>query len=87
MEHSYKPRLKPILKQHHFNVNRAQMNRYSCTQILISVHLDRFAYMQNLRMQIEICTWSQPGANFKNLHMVQLLHTCANPFTWTNLHT
>ena len=38
-------------------------------------------------MQIEICTWSQPGANFKNLHMVQILHTCANLFTWTDLHT
>ena len=50
MENSYKPRLKTILKQHHFNVNRAQMNKYSCTQILISAHMDRFAYMQNLRI-------------------------------------
>ena len=23
------------------------MNKYSCTQILISIHMDRFAYMQN----------------------------------------
>ena len=50
VEKSYKPRLKTILKQHHFNVNRAQMNKYSCTQILISVHMDRFAYMKNLRI-------------------------------------
>ena len=41
----------------------------------------KFAYMQ-----IEICTWSQPGANLKNLHMVQILRTCAKPFTWTDLH-
>ena len=39
-----KPRLKTVFKQHHFNVNRAQMNKYSCTQILISVHMDSFAY-------------------------------------------
>ena len=50
VENSYKPRLKTILKQHHFNVNRAQMNKYSCTQILFSVNMDRFAYMQNLRI-------------------------------------
>ena len=39
------------------------MNKYSCTQILISVHMDRFAYMQNLR----ICKLFQDfayGANF-----------------------
>ena len=50
VENSYKPRLKTILKQHHFNVNRAQMNKYSCTQILFSVNMDRVAYMQNLRI-------------------------------------
>ena len=50
VENSCKPRLKTILKQHHFNVNRAQKNKYSCTQILISVHMDRLAYMQNLRI-------------------------------------
>ena len=48
VENSYKPGLKTILKQHHFNINRAQMNKYSRTQIFISVHMDRFAYMQNL---------------------------------------
>ena len=59
------------------------MNKYSCTQILISVHMDRFAYMQNLRTYICKLKFarSQPGANFKNLHMMQILHTCANPFT------
>ena len=50
VENFYKPRLKTILKQHHFYVNRAQMNKYSCTQILISVHMDRFAFMQNLHI-------------------------------------
>ena len=50
VEHYYKHRLKPILKQHHFNVNRAPMNKYSCIQILISFYMDRFAYMQNLRI-------------------------------------
>ena len=42
----------------------------------------KFAYMQ-----VEICTWSQPGANFKKLHMVQILHACAILFTRTDLHT
>ena len=60
------------------------MNNYSCPQILISVHMERFAKFAY--MQIEICTWPQPGANFKNMHMVQILHACANPFTWTDLH-
>ena len=50
MENSYTSRLKTILKQHHFNVNMVQMNKFSCTQILISVHMDRFVYMQNLRI-------------------------------------
>ena len=50
VENSYKPRLKTILKQHHFNVHKAQMNKYSCTQILISLHMDKFAYMQNMRI-------------------------------------
>ena len=58
VENSYKPRLKSILKQHHSNFNMAQMNKYSCTQIFIFVHMDRFAYMQNLR----ICK--------SNLHLV-----------------
>ena len=69
VENSYEPGLKTILK-HHFNVNRTQMNKYSCTQILISIRMDRFAYMQNLcicklkfalslnQMQISrICIW------------------------------
>ena len=85
VENSYNPRLKTILKQHHFNINRAQMNKYSCTQILIS-HGQICIYAKFAYMQIEIFTWSQPGENFKNLHMVQILHTCANPFTWTDLH-
>ena len=38
-------------------------------------------------MQTGICTWSQPGVNYKNLHMVQILYTCANPFTWADLLT
>ena len=50
MDFFYKPRLKTIWKQHHFKVNRAQMNTYTCTHILISVQMDRFAYMQNLRI-------------------------------------
>ena len=50
VENSYKPGLKTILKQHQLNVNRAQMNKFSCTQILISVHMDRIAYKQNLRI-------------------------------------
>ena len=50
VENSYKPRLKTILKQHHFNVHKAHMNKYSCTQILISLYMDRFAYMQNMRI-------------------------------------
>ena len=45
-----KLRLKTILKPHYFNVNRTHMNKYACTQILISVHMDRVAYMQNLRL-------------------------------------
>ena len=48
VENSYKLRLKTILKQHNFNVNMAQMNKNWCMQILISVHMDRFAYIQNL---------------------------------------
>ena len=47
---SSKPTLKTILKQHHFNINRAQMNKYSCMQIFISVHMDRFVYIQKLRI-------------------------------------
>ena len=81
VENFYKPWLKTILKQHHFNVNRATNE-----QILMHANFDfrshgqiciyaKFAYMQ-----IEICTWSQ---NLKDL----LLHTCANPFTWSDLHT
>ena len=68
------PSLKTILKQHHFNVNRAHMNKCSCMQILIShgqlCILAKFAYMQT-----EICIWSQPGANLKYLHMKQILYT------------
>ena len=46
VENSCKPRLITILKQHHFNVN----SYYSCKQNLNSVHMNRFAYMQNLRI-------------------------------------
>ena len=42
----------------------------------------------NLRIcKLKFALWSPPGANFMNLHMVQILHTCANPFTWADLHT
>ena len=34
------------------------MNKYSCMQILISVHMDRFAKFAYIYMQIEICTVS-----------------------------
>ena len=79
VENSYKPTLKTILKQHHFNVNRAQMDKYSCTQILITVHMDRFAYMQNLhRCKLKFAL---------GLNQVQISRMCANPFTWTDLHT
>ena len=87
MESSYKPRLKTILKQHHFNVNRAQMNKYSCMQILISVHMDRFAYMQNLRIrklkfalglnQVQIsriCIWCKFCIRVKSIHMDRFAH-------------
>ena len=83
VDNSYKARLKTILKQHHFNVNRAQMNKHSCTQILVSVH------MYNLHV-CKICvyancnllTWSQPGANFKTLHMVRILpYVCKSIYT------
>ena len=47
VENSYKPRLKTLLKQYRFNVNRAQILMYTN---LISVHMDRFAYMQNLHI-------------------------------------
>ena len=90
VENFYKPRLKAILKQHYFNINRAQMNKYSCTQILISVHMDRFAYMQNLRTTC-ICKLKFAhglnqehfqefaiGANFeyvcKSIHMDRFTH-------------
>ena len=51
-----------------FNINIAQMNKYSCTQILISVHMDRFAYMQNLR----ICKLKFA----LGLNQVQILRIC-----------
>ena len=50
VENSYNHSLKTILKQYHTNVNRAPMNKYSCMQILFSVHMNRFAYMQNLHI-------------------------------------
>ena len=83
VEHSYKPRLKTILKQHHFNVNRAQMNKYSSRQILISVHIDRFAYMQICicKLVSTRCKFQEfaYGANFtfvcKFIHMDRFAHT------------
>ena len=37
-----------ILKQCHFNIYLALLNKYSRVQILLSVHMTRFAYMQGL---------------------------------------
>ena len=60
VENSYKPRLKTILKQYHFNANRAQMNKYlvstkykfqefaygkNFAYVCKSIHMDRFAHV------------------------------------------
>ena len=86
VENSYQPRLKQYwsniistLIGHKWTDMFANFYFHSHGQICIYA---KFAYMQ-----IEICTWSQPGASFKNLQMLQILHMCANPFTWTYLHT
>ena len=81
MENSYKLRLKTILKQHHFNINGAQMNKYSSMQILISIHMDRFVYEKFAYMQIEICTWPQTGANFKNICTCMQICPCECTFS------
>ena len=59
VENSCKPRLKTILKQHHVNVNRAQMNKYLCVQ--------NFDFRSLTWTDLHICTiWTY--ANW-NLHL------------------
>ena len=73
VENSYTPRLKTILKQHHFNVDRAQMKKKKKKKKLMYTNFD-------FRSHGQICMYAK-------FAYMQSLHTCANPFTWTDLHT
>ena len=44
-------RIIPTLKQYHFNNYSALLDIHSRVQILLSVHMTRFTYMQNLHIR------------------------------------
>ena len=60
-----------ILKQCHFKIYLALLNNYSRVQILLSVHMTRFAYMQNLHIRK-----MRFALGLRQVQIFQLLHTC-----------
>ena len=63
-------RIIPILKQCYFNNYSALSYKYSCVQILLSVHMTRFAYMQILRIRkMRFALGLRQVQNFQLLHV------------------
>ena len=61
----------PILKQCYFNNYSALSNKYSSVQILLSVHMTRFAYTQILRIRK-----MRFALGLRQVQIFQLLHMC-----------
>ena len=87
-------RIIPILKQCYFNNYSALSNKYSRVQILLPVHMTRFAYTQILRMRkMRFALGLRQVQIFPTFAYVQILHTSVNAYTWPdcirmqNLHT
>ena len=64
-------RIIPILKQCYFNNYSALSNKYSRVQILLSVHMTRFAYTQILRIRK-----MRFALGLRQVQIFQLFHTC-----------
>ena len=61
-----------------YNIYMAKNNKYSRIQILLSVHMARFAYMQNLRIR---------KLRFAYMQIFRIWKSGKNAFTWPGLLT
>ena len=64
-------RIIPILKQCYFNNYSTLSNKYSRVQILLSVHMTRFAYALILRIRK-----MRFALGLRQVQIFQLLHAC-----------